>query len=112
MDEQLILERLREICLILPGSCETRMHGHPTFRAGKEMFALLHGREGEPAISIKVGKTMQPVFLRDVRFFKTPYIGQHGWISIHASPIMDWEEVAELVKGSHQLVTSKQKKKR
>ncbi len=35
------LKRLRSICLALPEAVEIEAWGHPTFRAGKKMFAAL-----------------------------------------------------------------------
>ena len=105
MDEQKILSKLREICLGLPGASETVTFGHPTFQAGKmKTFAVLERYKGELSISFKVGKAMQSVFLDDPRFFKTPYVGQHGWVSLRVNGRLDWKEIAELAKGSHQLI--------
>ena len=62
------------------------------------------------SISFKVGKAMQSVFLDDPRFFKTPYVGQHGWVSLRVNGgRLDWTEIAELAKGSHQLITGNKK---
>jgi predicted DNA-binding protein (MmcQ/YjbR family) len=111
MDELKILSKLREICLALPGSSETVTFGHPTFQAGKmKTFAVLERYKGELSISFKVGKSMQSVFLDDPRFFKTPYVGQHGWVSLRVNGSrLDWKEIAELAAGSHQLITGKKK---
>ncbi len=111
MDEQKILFKLREICLGLPGASETVTFGHPTFQAGKmKTFAVLERYKGELSISFKVGKSLQGVFLDDPRFFKTPYVGQHGWVSLRVNGCrLDWLEIAELAKGSHQLITGKKK---
>ena len=111
MDEQKILSKLREICLALPGASETVTFGHPTFQAGKmKTFAVLERYKGELSISFKVGKAMQSVFLDDPRFFKTPYVGQHGWVSLRVNGgKLDWKEIAELAKGSHQLITGNKK---
>ncbi len=112
MEEQNILTKLREICLSLPGASETVTFGHPTFQAGKmKTFAVLERYKGELSISFKVGKSAQPVFLRDPRFFKTPYVGQHGWVSLRVNGgKLNWIEIADLAKGSHVLVTTAKKK--
>ena len=112
MDEQKILSKLREICLELPGASETVTFGHPTFQAGKmKTFAVLERYKGELSISFKVGKALQSVFLDDPRFFKTPYVGQHGWVSLRANTKLDWKEIAELVRGSHELVSVKKRRR-
>jgi len=104
------LGKLREICLALPGAEETSGHGHPTFKVKKKTFAILHGPEGEPAIALKVGQDMQPVFLKDPRFYPTPHVAQHGYVSLRAQGRLDWAEIAELVRGSYGLSTAAKKR--
>ncbi len=107
--EQKTLNNLRKICFALPGVEETSNHGHPTFKVKKKAFAIMHGPEGEPAIAVKVGLDMQPVFLQDPRFYPTPHAAQHGYVSLHASGSLDWAEIEELVRGSYGLSTAKKR---
>jgi predicted DNA-binding protein (MmcQ/YjbR family) len=102
---------LRKICLALPGVEESTMHGHPVFRIKDKSFCIWHGADGDPAIALKVAKTEQGMFLEDARFFKTPYIGQHGWISLKAHGRLNWKEVGELVKGSYRIAAPRVKTK-
>jgi predicted DNA-binding protein (MmcQ/YjbR family) len=103
-----LLARLRNICLQLPGAAETVTFGHPTFQVARKTFAVLEEYKGELGIALKVGKLMQGVFLKDPRFFLTPYAGKHGWVTlrVHAAPL-DWKEIRGLVEGSYQLVSAK-----
>ena len=98
-----MIERLRKLCLGLPDAVETTNFGHPFFRIDKKPFCVFHGKEDQPAIAFKVLKNEAGVFLEDSRFFKTPYMHHHGWISIHAKGKLDWKEIAELVKASYDL---------
>jgi predicted DNA-binding protein (MmcQ/YjbR family) len=109
MDERKILSKLREVCLRLPRTHETSTFGHPTFQVGTKTFAVLETYKGELSICVKVGKSMQGLFLEDPRFYRTPYVGQHGWVSLRASTKLDWDEVAELIRGSHELVGAKKR---
>jgi predicted DNA-binding protein (MmcQ/YjbR family) len=108
-----ILVKLRKICLHVPNACETVTFGHPTFQIAGKTFAVLEEYKGELGIALKVGKLMQGVFLKDPRFFLTPYSGKHGWVTlrVHAAP-MDWEEIRELLEGSCQLVSAKKTSRR
>lgn len=103
--ESEILKKLRKVCLSLPRAEETVSFGHPTFRArdGK-IFAVLETYRGELGICVNVGKLMQRMFLDDPRFFRTPYIGGHGWVTlrVHAARL-NWKEIRELVKESYRL---------
>lgn len=108
VNERTILGRLRKICLALPHTNETITFGHPTFRAGGKMFCVLEEYKGELGICVKVEKELQDIFLRDARFFRTPYVGKHGWVTLRVRAArLNWEEIAELVKGSHRLVIPK-----
>jgi predicted DNA-binding protein (MmcQ/YjbR family) len=106
LSQDAILKRLRKICLRLPAATEEITFGHPTFRVEKKMFAVLEEYKGELGICLKVGTLLQGVFLDDPRFFRTPYIGKHGWVTlrVHAAPL-NWNEIRELVKGSYDLVS-------
>lgn len=108
-----LLGKLRKICLQLPATSETITFGHPTFQIAGKTFAVLEEYKGELGIALKVGKLMQGVFLKDSRFFLTPYSGKHGWVTLraHAAPL-DWEEIRELIEASCQLVSAKKTSRR
>src|ERR1700692_1889681 len=94
------LSRLRKRCMALPDTAETVSFGHPTFQVKGKTFAVLEEYKGELSICLKVGRNMQGIFLGDPRFYRTPYIGKHGWISlkVYAAPL-DWNEIDELLMG-------------
>ncbi len=107
-----VLSRLRAVCAALPDAHETVAFGHPTFRVKERMFAVLEEYRGELTVAVKVGKAMQSVFLKDARFLRTPYLGQHGWVSLRLNAggaATDWDEVASLVRGSYELVSAKRR---
>ena len=103
--EEAFLARLRKICLPLEGTQEKLSHGHPSFATAKGIYAVVEEYHGDLSLCIKVGKEMQGVFLADPRFYKTPYIGHRGWVSLklHAASL-DWQEIAGLVKASHRSI--------
>ncbi|HEV3384823.1 MAG TPA: MmcQ/YjbR family DNA-binding protein [Gemmata sp.] len=93
------LSRVRTICLALPESVEVEAWGHPTFRAGKKMFA---GYGEIPdwglALGLKVGFERQEELLKDSsRFYPTPYAAHQGWVSVKLDSKTDWDEVKGLV---------------
>ena len=100
-----VLPPLRKACFRLPGATETVTFGHPTFQIEGKTFAVLEEYKGELGIAVKVERNLQSVFLKDPRFFMTPYIGKHGWVtlSVNAAPL-NWKEIAELLAGSYRLV--------
>jgi predicted DNA-binding protein (MmcQ/YjbR family) len=105
LSEAQILARLRKICLALPGAIETVSFGHPTFKVNGKTFSVFEEYKGELGICVKIEKELQGIFLDDSRFFRTPYIGKHGWVTlrVHAARL-NWTEVKDLVRGSYRLV--------
>lgn len=100
-----MIERLRKICLALPGATEKVSFGHPTFQISGKTFCVLDVYKGQTAIAVKVGKAIQGIFLNDPCFYITPYIGKRGWVSLKTDSKLNWKEIAELAKGSYELVS-------
>src|SRR5271163_3262597 len=111
--EEAVLKKLRKICLALPDTDETVSFGHPTYRVRQKTFAVMEEYQGELGICFNVGKLLQGIFLEDFRFFRTPYIGKHGGVTLRvfAGPL-NWKEVAELVKGSYLLASPQRARKK
>jgi predicted DNA-binding protein (MmcQ/YjbR family) len=114
ISEAEILKKLRKICLALPYAEETVSFGHPTFRVhGGKIFAVLETYKDELGICVNVGKLLQGIFLDDPRFFRTPYIGKHGWVTLRVyAARLNWKEIRGLVKGSYLLAAPPSKKSR
>src|SRR5262249_15010045 len=101
------LERVRNLCLALPEACEVEAWGHPTFRAGKKMFAAFGDGYGVLSLGLKVGHERQDELLQDDRFFPTPYAAHQGWVSLRIDSKTDWDEVGGLVREAYQQVALK-----
>jgi predicted DNA-binding protein (MmcQ/YjbR family) len=102
------LTKLRKICADLPDVTETVSFGHPTFQVAGKMFTVFEEYKGEFGLALKVEKELQQVFLKDPRFYITPYIGKHGWVTLRMEGSkLDWKEIRELVKGSYRLIATK-----
>lgn len=102
------METLRSVCATLPGAEEYVMVHHPAFRVGKKPFAVSGMDEAArgPTLSINLGREAQPDLLSDARFYKTPYIGQHGWVTI-AHAALKKGELTLLVTDSWRRVASR-----
>ena len=101
------LKEVRAICLALPESSEVEAWGHPTFRAGKKMFAAFGGEGNDLTIGLKVGFERQEELLQDERFFPTPYAAHQGWVSLRLDGKVDWEEVRALAREAYRQVALK-----
>jgi predicted DNA-binding protein (MmcQ/YjbR family) len=106
------LQRIQQFCLSFPDSKVVIQFGHPFYKWRDKPFCVVGDGNGE-SLSIKVEKESQPIFLEDPRFTKTPYIGNHGWVTLALPSKPDWEEIEELIRGSYLFVsTPKQKAKK
>jgi predicted DNA-binding protein (MmcQ/YjbR family) len=104
---QRVLDRLRRLCLALPGTCETPTWGHPNFRAGKKIFAAFHADSaGSPCIWLKLGPLASDVTRGDPRFSPSRH-GAHRWGGLRADLPLDWSRVRELVLGSYRLTAAR-----
>jgi predicted DNA-binding protein (MmcQ/YjbR family) len=111
--ESEILKKLRKVCLALPHAEETVSFRHPAFRArGGKIFAVLETYKGELGICVNVGRLIEGRFLDDPRFFRTPYTGRLGWVTLRVyAARLHWKEIRELVKGSYLLGVPRSAKK-
>ena len=107
MCETLLLARLREICLVLPEVKETVKWGHPTFEAGKKIFAVLDSYQGRTCIAFRAAPERLPTLLADERYYESPYGARHGWVCLHADGHIDWREVKQLLLASYRQVALK-----
>lgn len=86
-------ERVRRICLALPGATEKLSHGEPTFFVAKRAFAMLssdHHDDGRMGVVIPTADGEQNRLLEDERrYYFPPYVGKAGWIGIHLTRISD-----------------------
>jgi predicted DNA-binding protein (MmcQ/YjbR family) len=102
-----VLPQVRAICLDLPEAVEVEAWGHPTFRAGKKMFAAFGAGPEGLTIGMKVGHDRQEELLADDRFFPTPYAAHQGWVSLRLDSKTDWDEVRRLIREAYRQVALK-----
>jgi predicted DNA-binding protein (MmcQ/YjbR family) len=110
--EEKVLAKLRAICLALPEAQEVKTWGHPTFKARTKTFAVFERYNGHLCICFKVTLPLQELLIEDRRYFKTPYIGKQGWVSLIVDRTPKWMEVRKLIRGSYALVTAKPQSRR
>ncbi|EYF08179.1 MmcQ/YjbR family DNA-binding protein [Chondromyces apiculatus] len=104
-----LMKELRSLCSALPGAEEYTMVHHPAFRVGKKPFLIAGMMEHEhntPTLSVNLGHMTQGDLLAEPRFTKTPYIGQHGWVTLRRKDAAA-EEIAQLVEESWRRIASK-----
>lgn len=110
------LQRLRKLCLALPGAHEVEAWGEPTFRVNNKLFAMYaaasnHHGAGHHAVWIKSTAINQGFLLRakPKRYFSPPYVGPSGWIGVRLDGRVNWKDVAELLRDGYELAAPKRR---
>jgi len=108
-----VLDHMREICLALPDTKETLTWGEPHFRVGDKIFAGCGDENGRTVIGFKLEMDHADAVIQDPRFWRAPYVGHKGWVSMDASALddVDWDEVKALVRESYGLIAPRKKAK-
>lgn len=109
MNDDAVLDKLRTICLALPEATEGEGVGRPTFRVRDKIFAMRHPHENRTSLWCKAPPGLQEALTQSepVRFFRPPYVGQHGWVGLWLDVELDWDFVQHLVTQSYQMTAPK-----
>ena len=101
------LTEMRRICLSLPEATETMTWGQPHFRVRGKIFAGIGDHAGIENIGFKLEREHADAVIQDPRFYRAPYVGAHGWVSMRVEGVRDWNEVRALVHESYLLIAPK-----
>lgn len=90
------VERVRRICLSLPGTWEKLSHGEPTWFVGKKVFAMFsnnHHKDGHVAVTVPAAIGVQERLIKKSpkKFYRPPYVGVRGWIGMEVDRVGDKE---------------------
>lgn len=100
------LKKLRTLLTKLPEGQEVEAWGHPTFRAGKKLFAIFGDYEGKPAIAIKSTPAEQAGLTERPEYYLPPYVANAGWVGVRIQKVK-WKEVETLLIKGYRLVALK-----
>jgi predicted DNA-binding protein (MmcQ/YjbR family) len=99
-----VLAKMREICLSLPDTKETMTWGKPHFRVGEKIFAGCGEENGRQVIGFKLQMAHAEAVIKDARFWRAPYVGHKGWVSMDPVGVKDWDEVRAMILESFRLI--------
>ena len=103
-----LLKALRKVCVSLPEvDEEVDGFGHTSFRVRKKSFVIAGMGEQGMSISIKSDPTNQALLIERGPYYRTPYIGQHGWVTLDDPLDQDWSEIGELIVDAYRLAAPK-----
>jgi hypothetical protein len=105
------LERVRRICLSIPGTNERISHGEPTFFTPKRVFAMFannHHGDGHVAVWLPAGSGVQAALIAEAPdiYFRPPYVGPAGWVGVEVSRVDD-AQLGALIREAFRLVAVK-----
>ncbi len=107
MPKDAILEKVRAICLSFPDTKETPTWGKPHFRVMDKIFAGYGEEQGKLVVGFKLQMPHAEAVIDDKRFWKAPYVGHKGWVSMDATSVKDWGLVREMILESYTLIAPK-----
>jgi predicted DNA-binding protein (MmcQ/YjbR family) len=105
-----VLRRLRAICLSLPDTRETLSWGSPHFRVGDKIFCGIGDEKGRLAIGFKLEMDHADALVQDPRFWRAPFVGRYGWVSMGVTARMNWRQVKAFVEESYRLIAPRPKR--
>ncbi len=106
------LDRLRAECLALPEVLEKLSHESPSWFTGSgRMFASYTGQHhGSDRLTFwcaaPPGAQEGLVAARPGDYFRPPYVGQRGWLSVYVDRSPDWEELSGIVEEAYRCVAN------
>ena len=92
---------IRRGCGKLPGTVEVEAWGHPTFRVGGRIFAAVEHYRKRPCIAIAADPDEQEFLVEHFGFFKSPYVGNRGWVSVWMDEPAPVRIMTDLLKRAH-----------
>jgi len=100
--EKKVVDRLKRITAGLRDVVVERDgFGHSVLRVRKRSFVFIGAQNDVVYVSIKSDLVTQDALVRRGPWQRTPYIGQHGWVSFASTDEPDWQEVEELVREAY-----------
>jgi hypothetical protein len=113
MQNQDQIQRVRRICMALPGTTEKLSHGEPTFFVKKRVYVAFsnnHHHDGHIAICIPAEPGEQEALIKSSpkKYYRPPYVGVKGWVGIEL-PEVDDEDLGSHILNAYRLISAKKK---
>jgi hypothetical protein len=106
-----VVDRVREVCLALPGTSERTAWGDPSFRVNGRMYAIMKfGRGTALWCAAPEGAQTSLVEGQPSRFYRPSNHPLHeGWLGLRLEPSggIDWDEVQFLLAQAHEVVSGR-----
>lgn len=105
-------DRIRGICLALPGTAEVTNHSRPAFTVRDKTFVMFmddHHGDGRLAIWCKATPDAQQMLVESdpERFFVPPYVGPRGWVGARLDRKPEWSAITAIIEEAYALSAAK-----
>ena len=105
-------DRVRALCLAIPGVTERLSHGELAwFAVSGRQFATSADRHHDDrrGLWLAASPGAQEVLVGGApdRFYRPPYVGHRGWIGVYLDVPVDWDELARLIADAHAAVATR-----
>jgi predicted DNA-binding protein (MmcQ/YjbR family) len=101
------LAKISALCLALPDTKLTMTWGSPHFRVTDKIFCGFGDDDGKQVMGVKLSMSHARAVVKEARFWPSPYVGKHGWVSMDVAQRKSWDEVAALIRESYELIAPK-----
>ena len=105
------LDKVRSICLALPGVSERLSHGEPSWFVGGKLFVTTadHHHDDRLGLWCAAPEGAQEMLVKAApeHFFRPPYVGHRGWLGAFLDIEVDWDEIAGVVFRAYRQVAPK-----
>ena len=101
------LAKISALCLALPETKLTMTWGSPHFRVADKIFCGFGSDDGKQVMGVKLAMSHARALVKQARFWPSPYVGKHGWVSMDVTQRKSWAEVAALIRESYELIAPK-----
>jgi predicted DNA-binding protein (MmcQ/YjbR family) len=107
LDQDPIFKKVSALALALPDTKLTMTWGSPHFRVQEKIFCGYGSEGGRLVLGVKLQLAHAKTAVKEARFWPAPYVGKHGWVSMDVTQRKSWDEVAELLRESYDLIAPK-----
>jgi hypothetical protein len=105
------IDRLRKICLALPGVSERSSHGEPAWFVAGKLFVTSadHHHDDRLGMWCAAPEGAQEMLVQAApdRFYRPPYVGHRGWLGAYLDVEVDWDEIAGVVYRAYRHIAPK-----
>jgi predicted DNA-binding protein (MmcQ/YjbR family) len=107
LDRDPTFKKVSSLALALPDTKLTMTWGSPHFRVQDKIFCGYGSEGGKLVLGVKLQLGNAQKAVKEARFWPAPYVGKHGWVSMDVTQRKSWDEVAELIRESYELIAPK-----